>query len=210
GAKYLQADLIGEGGGIEVDGRGTAIITESCFLNRNRNPELSREDCEAVLKESLGLRKVIWLPGVRGRDVTDGHTDFYARFAGRGVVIAGLETDPQSFDYDVTREHLEILRSERDADGRKLQVTTLESPNRIRRKLETEDFAAGYINYYVVNGAVIAPEFGDAKSDSKCKNVLRRLFPKREVVQLNVDAIAAGGGGIHCTTQQEPLPAGLS
>ena len=204
GAEHLETEIVGEGGGIEVDGCGTAIITESCFMNSNRNPGLSRDDCETILKELFGLRKIIWLPGVRDKDITDGHTDFYARFAGRGVVIAGLETDRQSFDYDVTREHLKILKGARDADGRKLQVITLESPSRIRRKLETEDFAAGYINYYVVNGAVIAPEFGDAKTDSKCKDVLRRLFPKRDIVQLNVDAIAAGGGGIHCATQQQP------
>ena len=74
----------------------------------------------------------------------------------------------------------------------------------IRRELETEDFAAGYINYYVVNGGVIAPQFGDSKTDSKCNEVLRELFPERDIVQLNVDAIAAGGGGIHCVTQQQP------
>jgi len=205
-AGYVETELVGEGGGIEVDGLGTAIITESCFINRNRNPELSKHDCEAILKELFGLRQIIWLPGVVGKDITDGHTDFYARFAGQGVVVAGLENDRHSFDYDVTREHLKILRAARDADGRKLEVVVLESPGRIRRELETEDFAAGYINYYVVNSAVIAPEFGDARSDSKCKEILQELFPDHEVVQLNIDAIAAGGGGIHCATQQEPNP----
>jgi len=204
-AQHIETELVGEGGGIEVDGHGTAVVTESCFINRNRNPGLRKRDCETLLKNLLGLRKIIWLPGIRGQDITDGHTDFYARFARRGVVIAGLETDRESFDYDVTREHLRILKNARDAHGRKLQVITLESPSRIRRKLETEDFAAGYINYYVTNGAVIAPEFGDERTDSKCNAVLRTLFPDRKIVQLNIDAIAAGGGGIHCATQQEPL-----
>ncbi len=118
--------------------------------------------------------------------------------------MAGLEVDRQSFDFDVTRKHLDILQNAVDARGEKLEVHTLESPQRTRRTLWTEDFAAGYINFYVANGAVIAPEFGDSKADSKCKELLTKLFPDRRVVQLNIDAIAAGGGGIHCATQQEP------
>lgn len=203
-AKHLGADIIGEGGGIEVDGAGTAIITESCFVNNNRNPKLPKAEIDAEIKVLLGLKKIIWLPGVRGKDITDGHTDFYARFARPGVVVAGLEMDRQSFDFDVTRKHLEILQNAVDARGQKLEVHTLESPQRTRRTLWTEDFAAGYINFYVANGAVIAPEFGDAKADSKCNELLTKLFPDRRVVQLNIDAIAAGGGGIHCATQQEP------
>lgn len=204
GATYISTKLVGEGGGLEVDGRGTAIITESCILNDNRNPGMSKEDGEALLKTLFGLRKIIWLPGIRGQDITDGHTDFYARFARPGVVVAALETDRRYFDYEVTREHLKILKASRDADGRELEIVTLETPRTIRPKYETEDFAAGYVNYYIVNGAVIAPEFGDRKADAKCKQVLQKLFPRREVVQLNIDVIAAGGGGIHCVTQQEP------
>jgi agmatine deiminase len=203
-AAHLATDIVGEGGGIEVDGAGTAIITESCFVNDNRNPEVTKNEIENELKRLLGLRKVIWLPGVRGKDITDGHTDFYARFARPGVVVAGLEMDRKSFDYDVTRKHLDILRSAVDARGQMLEVHTLESPQRTRRDLWTEDFAAGYINFYVANGAVIAPEFGDEKADAKCKELLTKLFPKRNIIQLNIDAIAAGGGGIHCATQQEP------
>lgn len=203
-AVHLKTDIVGEGGGIEVDGAGTAIITESCFVNDNRNPKVTKNAIEIELKRLLGLRKIIWLPGVRGKDITDGHTDFYARFVRPGVVVAGLEMDRKSFDYDVTRQHVEILKTAVDARGQKLEVHTLESPQRIRRDLETEEFAAGYINFYVTNGAVITPEFGDARADGKCKDLLAKLFPKRTIVQLNIDAIAAGGGGIHCATQQEP------
>ncbi len=203
-AVHLMSKLVGEGGGIEVDGEGTAIITESCFLNENRNPGVKKSEMEAELMRLLGMRKIIWLPGVKGQDITDGHTDFYARFASPGVVVAGLEMDRNSFDYNVTRQHVEILKSAVDARGKKLEVVTLESPKKTRRELKTEEFSAGYINFYVVNGAVIAPEFGDATADGKCKEELTRLFPGRVIVQLNVDSIAAGGGGIHCATQQEP------
>jgi agmatine deiminase len=60
------------------------------------------------------------------------------------------------------------------------------------------------MNYYVCNDAVLTPQFGDRRADEKAKKVLQDLFPDREVVQLNIDPIAAGGGGIHCATQQQP------
>ncbi|QEL54520.1 agmatine deiminase family protein [Chromobacterium paludis] len=204
GVKRLASSLTLEGGGLEVDGDGTAIITESCVLNRNRNPGVSKAACEAELKRLLGVDKVIWLPGIAGRDITDGHTDFYARFVRPGVVIAGLDSDTSSFDYAVTQKHLQILRQASDAKGRRLQVITLRGPDKIRPAFENREFAAGYVNFYVCNGAVIAPQFGDADADANCRDILREQFPNREIVQLNIDAIAAGGGGIHCATQQQP------
>ncbi|KJK33307.1 agmatine deiminase [Lentzea aerocolonigenes] len=202
GVEVVKTDLVLEGGALEVDGEGTAIITESCVLNSNRNPGWKKRDVEEELARLLGIRKVIWLPGIAGRDITDGHTDFYARFAGPGVVVAGLDNDPESFDYDLTRRHLEILRDATDVQGRKLQVEVLEGPSRTR--VGAEDFAAGYVNFYVCNGAVVGPEFGDPEADGKALAVLTRLFPGRTVVQINIDGIASGGGGIHCATQQEP------
>ena len=204
GSQAIATQLVLEGGAIEVDGHGTAMMTESSVLNQNRNPGMSKSEFEALLKPLLGLRKIIWLPGIRGRDITDGHIDFYARFARPGVVVAAYEPDPAFFDHAVTKTHLDGLCSETDADGRQLEVIVLENPQTIRPTFETDEFAAGYVNFYVVNGAVIVPEFGDDLADSKAKSILQDLYPKRDIVQLNIDAIAAGGGGIHCTTQQQP------
>jgi agmatine deiminase len=204
GVRRIQTDLVLEGGGIEVDGHGTAIITESCVLNENRNPGVSKAQCERELKRLLGLEKIIWLPGIKGKDITDGHTDFYARFARPGTVIVGYDSDPRSFDHAVTKQHLKLLRGATDAEGRNLDIVVLEAPSRVREKFANDDFAAGYINFYVCTGAVIAPEFGDLRTDAAAQRELQRAFPGRDVLQINVDAIAAGGGGIHCTTQQEP------
>jgi agmatine deiminase len=203
-ASYKTTHLVLEGGGIEVDGNGTAIITESCVLNTNRNSDLTKTDCEEELKNLLGIEKVIWLPGIKGKDITDGHTDFYARFAKPGVVVAGYDPDPESFDHEVTKRHLELLKAATDAQGRKLEVVVMQAPSTVRAKFSSNDFAAGYINFYVCNNAVIAPQFGDKKADLAAKNVLQKLFPTRKIEQINIDGIAAGGGGIHCTTQQEP------
>ena len=204
GVQELHTDLVLEGGCIEVDGQGTAIITESCVLNDNRNPGLSKADFEAQLKPLLGLAKIIWLPGIKGKDITDGHTDFYARFARPGVVLAGYDPDPASYDHEVTKQHLEILRTATDAQGRPLEVLVLEGPLTIRDAYASDDFAAGYVGFYVCNGAIIAQEFGDAAADRAAHEVLRRAFPGRMIERLNVDGIAAGGGSIHCATQQEP------
>ena len=206
-ASYIRSELVGEGGGIEVDGQGTAIMTESSWINANRNPDWSKAEIEEELKARLGLRKIIWLPGIKGKDITDAHVDFYARFVKPGVVIANLDTDPQSYDHKVTLAHLDILKNATDADGRKLQVHTLSPPMDPRQNKFSKnnpDFAAGYINYFVINGAVIAPEFGDETADTKAFDLLSELYPDREVVQLNIDAISAGGGGIHCVTSHQP------
>lgn len=203
--KRIRTTLVLEGGGIEVDGHGTAIMTESCVLNDNRNPGVTKSECEQELQRLLGLKHIIWLPGIKGKDITDGHTDFYARFVRPGVVVAGFDPDPNSFDHTVTKRHLEILRSVRDARGRQLEIVVLAAPLKMRSTFASNNFAAGYINFYVCNGAVIVPEFGDPQADTAAKHNLRRLFPEREIVQINIDGIAAGGGGIHCTTQQEPM-----
>ena len=200
----LETELCLEGGGIEVDGEGTGIITESCVLNSNRNPNWTKKDCEEELLRVLGLEKIIWFPGVRDADITDGHTDFYARFASPGVAIAHLDTDKSSPEHELTKRHLEILKAATDTRGKRLKVIPVEAPTIVRPKFETKDFCAGYINFYVCNGAVIAPEFGDKKADGLARETLSAAFPNREIVVLNIDGIAAGGGGIHCATQQEP------
>ncbi|HCR2980689.1 TPA: agmatine deiminase family protein [Serratia marcescens] len=207
-AQPRRSALVGEGGGIEVDGRGTGIMTESSWVNANRNPGWNRDRVEQELKAMLGLRKIIWLPGIKGRDITDAHVDFYARFVRPGVVVANLDTDPASYDHAVTQAHLAILKAATDADGRKLQVHTLSpplAPRDSRFSRHNPDFAAGYINYFVINGAVIAPEFGDPQADKAAFELLTALYPQRKVVQLEIDAIAAGGGGIHCVTSQLPV-----
>ncbi|MFM5214956.1 agmatine deiminase family protein [Aeromonas hydrophila] len=205
-ARYLQSKLTGEGGGIEVDGNGTAILTESCWLNSNRNPGVSKAQLEAELKANLGLRKIIWLPGIKGKDITDAHVDFYARFVRPGVVVVNLDNDPESHDYEVTRQHMAILKQATDADGNKLELHVLPPPldGRDNRFSRSRDFAAGYINYLPLNGAVIAPEFGDKAADSYCHELLTRLYPSRDIVQINIDPVAAGGGGIHCITLHQP------
>lgn len=202
-APIRRAELVLEGGGLEVDGEGTAILTESCILNKNRNRGWRREDVAEELAIQLGVKKIVWLPGVAGQDITDGHVDFYVRFVRPGVVVAAWDTTDK-VEREVTSRHLELLRGAKDARGRTLEVHALAAPSTVRPKYDCKEFAAGYVNFYVCNGAVIAPEFGDTAADAYAHRTLASLFPGRTVVSVNIDAVAAGGGGIHCVTQQVP------
>ena len=94
------------------------------------------------------------------------------------------------------------LESARTVDGRVYDIVEIVQPTTTRGT--GNDFLSTYMNYYVCNGAVIAPRFGDTNADAAARLVLEGLFPGREVVQIDIDALAAGGGGIHCATQQQP------
>lgn len=204
GVPLIKTDLVMEGGCIEIDGEGTGIATESCILIRNRNPGWKKKDVEAELLETLGIEKMIWLPGVSGVDITDGHTDFYARFVKPGVAVAWVDPDPKSPNHEVTKEHLKILEAATDVEGRPLKVIPLIGPTTVRSKYETDDFAAGYVGYYVCNDAIILQEFGDKMADGRAREQPEEAFPGRKIVTIAIDGIAAGGGSVHCATQQEP------
>ncbi len=181
GVKSIQSNLVLEGGCFEVDGQGTAIMTESCILNDNRNPHKGKAEVEEELKELLGLDKIIWLKGIKGKDITDGHTDFYARFAKPGVVVVSRDMDKSSYDYKITRENIEIIKSSTDAKGNSFEIITLDTPWDINTRYGINDFAAGYVGYYVCNGAVIMQKFGDKRADNAAKQKIAKAFPKHRI-----------------------------
>lgn len=201
----FRSPIVTEGGAIEVDGDGTILTSESALLNANRNPGKTKAQVEAGLMGWLGAKKVIWIPG--GNDYyTNGHVDGYARFIRPGVVVCEITDDPSWGDYDYTVSNLKALQSATDAKGRKLEVVTVMRPRKDQTRAgSSPDFAPDYVNYYLCNNAIILPEFGDKPRDDAARDLFARLYPTRTVVQLNIDEIAAGGGGIHCFTQQEPV-----
>ena len=204
GLPLIDSRLVGEGGGVETDGAGTLLAHESSWVIENRNPGMSRDEVADRLCGALGAEKVIWAPGLKGLDITDYHIDSLARFIEPGRVLferpEGLDAgDPWRV---AARRTEAILREAVDARGRKLEVVVIKAPLEVRSR--SEDFAGSYANYYVCNGGVIAPEFGDKVRDAAAKEVLAGLYPGREVVMLDIDPIADAGGGIHCATQQQP------
>ncbi|KAJ0048399.1 hypothetical protein Pint_16343 [Pistacia integerrima] len=211
--------LILEGGSIHVDGEGTCLTTEECLLNKNRNPHLSKEQIEGELKAYLGIRKVIWLPrGLYGDDDTNGHIDNMCCFAKPGVVLLSWtddETDPQ---YEHSVEAFSVLSNTTDAKGRKLEIIKLHVPGPLymtdeeaagvgeaKPRLPGTRLAASYVNFYIANGGIITPQFGDKKWDDEAIRVLSKVFPNHEVVGIEgAREIVLAGGNIHCITQQQP------
>lgn len=204
GIQTIKADMVGEGGAIETDGNGTLLTTETCLLNPNRNPGMSRRDVENELMRLTGCRKIIWLKGSESDTITDGHIDGIARFIKPGVVIAEVSQDPYDPEYDDLQFCARQLENSRDANGNKLEVIRLNRPHPDRMVEHGPDFSASYINCYEANNGIVMPAFGDEESDQAAYELFSTLRPHHKIVQIDVDAICEGGGGIHCNTQQLP------
>ena len=171
-----------EGGAIHTDGEKTVIVTESCLLSKGRNPELSKSEIEQKLKD--------WTDDM---------------------------DDPQ---YKMSSADLEILENETDARGRKIEVHKVYIPKNpvciTEYELsgftfeEGEDereagerLAASYVNFYITNGGVLIPQFGDVMDEPALK-AIGSLFEGRKVYPIYARDIIVGGGNIHCITQQIP------
>ncbi|MFI5640756.1 agmatine/peptidylarginine deiminase [Streptomyces goshikiensis] len=207
GVPFTTAGFTGEGGAVETDGAGTLMATRSSIINPDRNPGLSQDRIEAAMCAAFGASKVIWFKGVLGRDITDDHVDATSRFLspGQGLVQMPLPKDTDAWSNDA-RQQYQILSTSTSATGGPVAVTRLQGPDYDLIRSTDPNFVAAYANYYVCNGAVIAPQFGDGRADAAARATLQRAFPGRTVEQLDIDALGSGGGGIHCVTQQQPVP----
>jgi agmatine deiminase len=198
GLDLVETGLIGEGGGVDQDGRGLLMAHESSWVNENRNPGLSRDQIEGRLRAAYGARRMIWSDGLWGQDITDYHIDSLARFTSAGRVLINLPITPDPRD----PFHTAALKTHKALLAAGLDVTVIPEP--VKRRVDDIEFVASYANYYVCNGAVIAAEFGDKDTDAQAARVLAKHYPGREVITLNVDPLGELGGGIHCATQQIP------
>ncbi|MEV7544182.1 agmatine deiminase family protein [Streptomyces sp. NPDC089915] len=206
GVDRIPSDMILEGGALTVDGEGTLITTEQCLLHPNRNPGMTREEIEDELKARLGVTKVIWLPygGLRDTE-TDGHVDGVCAFAAPGTVVISLPSDPGHPDYARMRANRAVLEAVTDARGRRLEI--IELPQTAFTDLADGEIEVSYLNYYIANGGVVVPVAG-VPQDEDALAVIASAHPGRKVVGVRALAIAFGGGGVHCITQQIPaLPA---
>lgn len=190
-----------EGGSIDVNGAGSALTTESCLLNPNRNAKLDRHQIEKKLHEALGITHVLWLgDGIEGDD-TDGHVDDLARFVSRAVVVTVTEEDQNDPNFEPLRTNLDRLHEMRLPDGEPLHVLTLPMPTRIVR--EGIRLPASYANFYIANEIVLLPVFGE-RNDAWAESILRGAFPTRKIVPIDCRELIWGLGAFHCLTQQQP------
>jgi agmatine deiminase len=188
-------DFILEGGAIDLDGAGRLLTTRECVLNTNRNG-WTQDQAEAALKAALCVSEIIWLDEGLVEDHTDGHVDNIARFAAPGHVVCQT---PSGTD-DPQEERLATAEAALHAAG--LRVTTMPSPGRVVGA-EGEMMPASHMNFTLVNGAVLLPVYEDTYS-AQAADVLRELFPDRDVVCLPALHILSGGGSFHCMTREIP------
>jgi agmatine deiminase len=166
---------------------------------------MGKAEMEEIFARLLGVTKTIWLPGdpdfVTG-DMTDGHVDGVCAFARPGVLLVDSTRDQGSVYAEVVRENRRALELATDAQGRKFELIELyEATDAV--DTEAEVFCASYTNFYIANGAIIMPAYG-IEADKEAAAVLAQAFPGREVVPVQINHLAHGGGGVHCITQQQP------
>ena len=217
---YDASHFVLEGGSIHSDGQGTLLVTESCLLSPGRNPSLTKLEIEEQLKNYLGAKKIIWLPYGIYQDETNEHVDNVCAFVRPGEVILAWTDDKDDPQYEMSLADLKILEQETDALGNHFIIHKLPIPKKpvcIKpdelcgfsfepgedMREAGERLAASYVNFYISNGGVIVPQFGD-EHDKVALELLGECFPERKIYPIYARDIIVGGGNIHCITQQIP------
>ncbi|MFJ1268691.1 agmatine/peptidylarginine deiminase [Legionella lytica] len=204
-ALSFSAPLVMEGGSFHVDGEGTVLTSRECLLNQNRNPHLSQQEIEHYLFDFLGAKHIIWLnKGLLG-DETDGHIDEIACFIAPGKALCLITHDKEDPNYATLQENLAILNAATDAQGRKLEVYTVEQPP--ATYMHGERLTLSYINFYLADKGIVMPAFGYEAQDKAAYELFTKLYPNHHISQIDALDVFAGGGGIHCITQQQPKSA---
>ncbi len=197
-------DFVLEGGGIDVNGRGTLLTTEECLLDpitQVRNPGLGREAVERALGANLGATNVLWLGrGIAGDD-THGHVDDLCRFVGPRTVVLCRETNPADANYRPLEENRERLEGMRLEDGSRLEGVPLPMPAPLY--FDGQRLPASYANFYISNAAVLVPTFNDPQ-DRVALGTLAELFRDRPVVGIHAGDLVWGLGTLHCLTHEQP------
>jgi len=197
-------DFVLEGGGIDVNGRGTLLTTEECLLDpvtQTRNPGLTRQEIETALRDSLGVSNILWLGrGIAGDD-THGHVDDLCRFVNPRTVVLCQESNPSDPNCAPLAESRERLESTRLEDGSKIEVVPLPMP--LPLIFDGQRLPASYANFYIANAAVLVPTFNDP-NDRIALGILAELIKDRPVVGIHAVDLVLGFGSLHCLTQQQP------
>ncbi len=202
GLPLFHPGIIMEGGSVDFNGAGTVLTTESCLLNRNRNPGLSKKKIERYLKDYYGQRHVVWLgDGIAGDD-TDGHVDDISRFVDPTTIVTAVEEDPQDENHKPLQDNLRRLKLARDQDGRPFNIIEMPMPGVI--EFGGQRLPATYANFYFINEALLVPVYGKRKNDRLALDILQNAVPDRRVIGIDCTDLIWGLGAIHCLTQQQP------
>lgn len=198
-----EVDFVLEGGSVESDGQGAVMATSQCLMTPTRNPEFDRTAIEALMNETLGVKRVLWLNhGYLAGDDTDSHIDTLARFCAPDHICYVRCNDPEDEHWQALSAMEEELRQFRQADGTSYRLTALPWPEAIYDN-EGERLPATYANFLIINGAVLVPVY-DVPQDQEALSVLAEIFAGREIVAINCRPLIAQHGSLHCVTMQIP------
>jgi agmatine deiminase len=205
GLPRFAGGMILEGGAIEVNGRGQLLTTEAVLLNPNRNPHLSREETEQKLRDTLGVSEVLWLKqGIEGDD-TDGHIDDLARFTNEDTILACHEPDTASPNRDPLADNTQRLKNFLTPSRKSYEIVPIHLPQACEiRGWRLPVLPASYVNFLILNHAVLVPTFRQGKNDERALGIIREQFPDREIVPIDCLDLVQEGGTLHCISQQQP------
>jgi len=206
GAELVNSEMTNEGGGIQVDGTGRVVLTETVQLDPGRNPGWTKEQVEAELTRTIGTTSALWLPRGLTRDHdtfgTRGHSDILAAFATPDVLLMHRQDADSHPDHEIAKTNRAVAEQYRADTGASFEIIDLSAPSTLRDAGGFVDFS--YINHVVINGAVLACSFGDQAADDRALATLREVYPGRKVIGIDARPLFERGGGIHCITQQQP------
>lgn len=213
--KYVVNDVVLEGGAVIADGDGTIYTTKNVLLNKNRNPDMSLEQIENYLYEYFCAKRIVWLEEGLALDETNGHIDNVCSIIHPGELCIAWTDDPKDPQYHVSRQALGILQASKTVQ--KYHKITLPSPQFITaeessgleqtssstNRLEGFQLVPSYINYYLINSALIFPTF-QCEQDEEAIHVIKQIYPNREIIPFNAREPLIGGGGFHCILHEIP------
>ncbi len=198
-SKLISLDYELEGGAIESDGEGTILTTKSCLLNPNRGAK-TQSEVEEFLAKNLGAKRVLWVENsyLEGDD-TDGHIDMLARFVSPDTIAYIKCEDTKDSHYKSLLEMERELKSFKRADGRAYNLVPL--PFTEPKYKNNARLPASYANFLITNKAIILPTYQSPK-DKEAIEILKELFPTREIIPIPSLKLIEQGGSIHCSTMQ--------
>ncbi|WP_294786897.1 agmatine deiminase family protein [Prevotella sp.] len=196
-------DFVLEGGSIESDGRGTVLTTSVCLMAPHRNQPMTQAEVEAVLKERLCARKIVWFDhGQLIGDDTDGHIDTIVRICPDNTLLyvgCDDEKDPQYADLKALENQ---LKQATDADGKPYRLLKLTMPDALYD--DGDRLPATYANFLIINGAVIVPTYNQEENDARALELVAEAFPGYDIIGIDSQTIVRQHGSIHCLTMQYP------
>lgn len=197
----IEPGMVLEGGSIDVNGKGSLLTTEQCLLNKNRNPSFTRGKIEQYLREYLGATNILWAKGEISGDDTSGHIDDMARFVDGQSIVCPVEKNASYKNYEILQRNFEWFKTIKDQDGHLFKIIPIPMPTPVLYK--NQQLPASYTNFYIANTAILMPTFR-CKEDAEVLRLLKKLFPKRNIIGIDCVDFIWGFGSIHCSTQQQP------